>query len=151
MEEIREYDWNDEINEESAPFTLLPEGDYDFKITKFERARFEGSEKMPPCNMAKITFEIFSKTDSTTITDNFYLNSKGEWKISALYLAIGLKKHGEPVRMQWNSVIGKTGKLKLAVEEYTRRDGGKGEANRIKKFYDYEGGASTPKWKAGAF
>ena len=151
MDEIRNYDWNDEINEEGTPFTLLPEGDYDFKITKFERARYEGSEKMPPCNMAKITFEIFSKNESTTITDNFYLNSKGEWKISALYLAIGLKKHGEPIRMQWNSVIGKTGKLKLTVEKYSRRDGGVGEVNRIKKFYDFQGENTAPKWQAGAF
>ena len=41
------FGWDDEINNESSDFVLLPEGDYDFTVDKFERARFDGSEKMP--------------------------------------------------------------------------------------------------------
>ena len=34
----RELDWDSEINKESE-FTLLPEGDYNFTVVSFERAR----------------------------------------------------------------------------------------------------------------
>ena len=34
----RELDWNDEIEQESS-FVLLPEGNYRFKVEKFDRAR----------------------------------------------------------------------------------------------------------------
>ena len=36
MENNYTLDWNDEINAENA-FVLLPEGDYEFAVTKFER------------------------------------------------------------------------------------------------------------------
>ena len=42
----KELGWDDVIEKESD-FTLLPAGDYDFTITGFERARHEGSEKLP--------------------------------------------------------------------------------------------------------
>ena len=48
----RELDWDDEIERESD-FVLLPEGDYDFTVTGFERARHEGSEKLPPWKQVK--------------------------------------------------------------------------------------------------
>lgn len=38
----RELGWDDEIVKESD-FILLPEGDYNFKVAGFERARHEGS------------------------------------------------------------------------------------------------------------
>ena len=50
MSDFMEYGWEDEIVNESGDYTLLPEGDYDFTIQKFERARHGGSEKIPPCN-----------------------------------------------------------------------------------------------------
>lgn len=45
MSDFMEYGWEDEIVNESGDYTLLPEGDYDFTIQKFERARHGGSEK----------------------------------------------------------------------------------------------------------
>ena len=38
MENNYTLDWNDEINAENA-FVLLPEGDYEFAVTKFEIGR----------------------------------------------------------------------------------------------------------------
>ena len=32
-------DWDSEIEHESAEFVLLPDGDYDFEVIDFERAR----------------------------------------------------------------------------------------------------------------
>ena len=43
----RELNWDDEIEKDNS-FITLPEGDYDFVIDHFERARHPGSEKIPP-------------------------------------------------------------------------------------------------------
>ena len=47
MENNYTYDWDSEINNESSEFVLLPEGDYDFTVEKFERGTFDGSDKLP--------------------------------------------------------------------------------------------------------
>ena len=36
------FDWEDEINNESSDFILLPEGDYEFRVKKFKRGIFAG-------------------------------------------------------------------------------------------------------------
>ena len=62
-----EYGWEDMISDEGREFVLLPEGDYDFTVSKIERARHAGSEKMPPCNMAKVTVTVWGKEDAPAI------------------------------------------------------------------------------------
>lgn len=166
-EEIRELGWEDEISDEGKEYTLLEEGNYKFTVEKVERARFSGSAKMPPCNMAKVTFAIWGAEDKIEITENFLLNSKMEWKLSALFLAIGLKKHGEPLKMKWNQVPGARGKCHVFVDTYTNKDGEERKINRIKKFYDFDQDIKTVEpqtpntgnnqpvnnggWKPGAF
>ena len=49
----REFGWDDEIQRDDSPFQVLPEGDYNFTVKKFERARHSGSEKIPACNKAR--------------------------------------------------------------------------------------------------
>ena len=46
MDNFMEYGWEDEIVNEGGDFVLLPEGDYDFTVAKYERARHEGSAKL---------------------------------------------------------------------------------------------------------
>ena len=55
----RSFDWNDTIENDSS-FVLLPAGDYDFTVTKFERARHQPgpNSKLPPCNKAVLTLEV---------------------------------------------------------------------------------------------
>ena len=132
-----EYGWNDEIVNEGAEFVLLPEGDYDFTVSKVERARYSGSERMPACNMAKVTFTIWGAEDKVEITDNFYLCNKFEWKLSSLFLSVGMKKHGEPLRMNWEALTGKKGKCHVYIDNYKKKDGSDGKSNKIKKLYDY--------------
>ena len=59
MNTDRALNWDDEFTNEQQEFVLLPEGDYAFEVTGMERARFEGSAKLPPCSMAKLTLKIF--------------------------------------------------------------------------------------------
>ena len=56
----RELGWEDEIQQESS-YILLPEGDYRFTVEKFDRARHDGSKKIPPCNKAIVFIRVFRK------------------------------------------------------------------------------------------
>ena len=47
--------WDDDFEAQESTFLLLPEGDYWFEITKLEKGRHNGSDKVPPCNKAIIT------------------------------------------------------------------------------------------------
>ena len=48
----REFDWNDEITQDSGEFLLLPEGDYKFIVESYERGRHQPQPggKLPACN-----------------------------------------------------------------------------------------------------
>lgn len=134
MADFREYSWDDEIQSEDA-FTLLDAGDYEFEIVKYERARHEGSDKVPPCNKAIVTFKV----GDTVLTENFLLCNIRflECKLSQLFLSVGLKKHGEPLRMNWQALPGKRGVCKVIVHKYMK-DGSEREINRIDKLYAYD-------------
>lgn len=143
MDNFMEYGWEDEIVNESGGFPMLPEGDYDFTVTKFERSRHNGSDKIPPCNKAVVTLTVWGADDKVEIIENFLLCNKMEWKLSQFFLSIGLKKHGEPLRMNWNAAIGKKGKCKVIVNKYTDKNGNNRENNRIEKFYAYDENVQT--------
>lgn len=114
---------------------MLPEGDYNFKVAGFERARHEGSEKLPPCNKAIVTLEVDSPEGSVYIKHNLFLHSKCEGLLSAFFTGIGLKKHGEPLRMNWNAVIGTTGRCKLGIRKWIGKNGEEMQSNEVKRFY----------------
>lgn len=127
--------WGDQITQENQ-FVLLPAGDYRFEIKKFERGNFEGSEKISACPKAIITFEVTAPDGSSaTLTENYLLHTKMEWKLSEFFAAIGMKQKGQPAVMQWSQdLIGKTGVCKVIVHKY-KKDGEDRETNRIDKLY----------------
>lgn len=134
----REYNWDDEIVKDSD-FVLIPEGDYPFTVVGFERGRHEGSDKLPPCNKAIITLRI-ALPDGTAqeLKHNLFLHSKCEGLLSAFFVAIGQKKKGEPLRMNWNAVIGTRGICKISVRTWKGKNGEDMQSNDIKKFYSPE-------------
>ena len=117
MEQNKALNWDDEIQQEST-FTLLPEGDYDFKVINFERAWYDGSDKIPPCNKAIITIKIEAPEGTAELKENLFLTTKTEGLLSAFFASIGQKKKGEPLRMNWNKVIGATGKANIGTRTY---------------------------------
>ena len=131
----RELGWDDQIERESD-FILAPAGDYDFVVTGFERARHEGSEKLPPCNKAVVSIQINTPEGDVTIKHNLFLHTKTEGMLSAFFIGIGQKKHGEPLRMNWNNVIGARGRCKVGIREWKGQDGEVKQSNEIKKFYE---------------
>jgi hypothetical protein len=140
--EFEELDFESTIEEESGGFSLLPDGDYDYTVSKVTRGRYEGSDKMPACNSVTVELTVWGADDKTTVTERFFLVKKFEWKLSHFFLSIGLKKHGEPLRMRWN-IEGMRGKCKLYVDTYRKQDGSEGKSNKIKKFYAYDDKVQT--------
>lgn len=131
----RELGWDDEIVKDSD-FVLIPEGDYTFTVTGFERGRHEGSDKLPPCNKAIVTLRIaLPDGGAQDIKHNLFLHSKCEGLLSAFFTAIGLKRKGEPLRMNWNAVIGTRGACRIAVRTWKGRNGEDMQSNEVKKFY----------------
>lgn len=144
------FGWDDEIEKESE-FELLPEGDYDFRITGFERGRHGGSGKLPACNKAMITLCVSSQSDSTMLKHNLFLHEKTEGLLSAFFLSIGQKKHGEKLKMDWGKVVGSTGRCSLIVHEWTSDSGEKRQSNNIKKFYEKVETVPAKGYTAGSF
>lgn len=139
FEEIgREFDWNDEIENDSPDFVLLPEGDYDFEVTEFERGRHGGSEKLPPCNKAIVHIKIESPDGISIIRHNLFLHSITEGMLCAFFAGIGQRKKGERLKMNWNLVVGSKGRAKVGVRTFTNDKGETKQFNEIKKFYEPE-------------
>lgn len=116
-EEVKVYDWDDEIENdgEDREYVTLEEGDYDFEVTKFERGSYTPSAnaKTPACNQAIMTLKIATNEGDAYVIDRFPLASTMEWKIAAFFRSIGLKKHGEAVKMMWKDAIGCKGKAHI--------------------------------------
>lgn len=147
----RELDWDDEIEKDGPEFTLLPEGDYDFTVTGFDRERHPGSAKLPPCNKAVVHIQIDAREGRATINHHLFLHSKCEGLLCAFFSSIGQRKHGEKLRMNWSQVTGAKGRCKVGIREWVSdRDGQKKQSNEIKKFYE---SAEKPaqSFKAGEF
>jgi len=131
----QEIAWDDTISKDSE-FVLLPEGDYKFTVTKFERGRHNGSDKLPPCNKAVLTLELTDGFQSGVMQHNLFLHRKCEGMLCAFFTAIGQRKHGEVLMPRWDQLIGTTGTCKIGVRKWKGNDGSERESNEIRKFYE---------------
>ena len=143
--ENKSLNWDDEITQDST-FTLLPEGEYNYKVINFERAWYDGSDKIPPCHKAIITIAVEHLGQEVKITENLFLTTKTEGMLSAFFGSIGQKKKGEPLRMNWNKVIGSNGQAKISTREYNGNT-----YNTVKRWLTPDEPKATAGFKPGAF
>ncbi|MBP2621143.1 hypothetical protein ACVRXQ_12010 [Streptococcus panodentis] len=117
----RELGWDDTIEKDSE-FILLPDGLYHFTVVGMERARHtpnpQNPGKLPACNKAIVSIKIVANEGETELRHNLFLHSTTEGMLSAFFAAIGQKKKGEPLRMNWNAIIGATGVCKIGTRQY---------------------------------
>lgn len=163
-----ELGWDAEIENEGKDFVVAEPGDYDFTVIGFERGRFGGSDKMPPCNQAKlsISIEIPGASGECVIKHNLFLHSKTEWKLCEFFTSIGLRKKGQRVQMNWNAVMGARGRCKVTKRSFRNKDGKELWTNDIDKFYEPAGDlpfhtnnlpqgnsvpSGAPSWQGGKF
>lgn len=147
----REFNWDDTITKDAAEFVLLPEGDYDFEVESYERGRHGGSEKLPPCNKATLKLRFEYNGETVYLSHNLFLHSKTEGILSSFFSSIGLKKKGEPLRMNWNIVPGSRGRCKVKVRSWTGNDGEPRQSNEISRFYPKEDDGAGSGYRAGDF
>lgn len=124
------FDWDDEIEDDGGSLEAVPAGKYDFTVDSFERAHYDGGEKIPECHMAIIGFKLTDGTHTGYSTERFFLCRSQEWKLSSLFKACGLKETGKKVRPQWDKLLGSTGRCSVGIREYNGND-----YNFIKSFY----------------
>lgn len=147
MSDVTILDWDDEIENdgEGGSFVTLEEGDYDFTVNKFERGHYTPSAtaKTPACNQAEITLKISTDAGDAYVMDRFPLASSMEWKISAFFRSIGMKKHGERLKMDWKGSIGQSGKVHI-----TKTAGSKGDVffNNVGYYIDPVAKGEDEEW-----
>ena len=154
--ENRMIDWDDEITDDGEysgeETAILPEDNYPFEVIKVEKAFFDGSDKIPPCNMAKVYLRIDGgELGKGLCVEQIFLLEKMEWKAASFLRSIGLKKHGEPIAWrQLTHCDGETGRCRVIVDEY-KKNGEIRKSNKVKNFFDKEEAKAKKEFKKGAF
>ena len=124
-------DWGDVIENDGQEFRILPEGEYDFTVSGFDRGRFPGSAKIPPCNKAVLTINA----DGVDVKADLILFKTLEWKLAAFFRCIGQKKHGEKLVMNWDKVVGSKGRARIGIRKY-EKNGQTYEINDVTEWLD---------------
>lgn len=145
-----ELGWESTI-EKDNDFVLLPAGDYDFEVMTYERARHGGSDKIPPCNKAIVHIKVSSPEGSTTIKHQLLLYSSLEWKLCEFFTAIGKRKKGEKLKMDFNGAIGCKGRCKVGTRKWLSNNGQEMEGNQIETFYEPDEAVAAPTFQQGRF
>lgn len=117
-------------------WTLLPEGFYPFRVEKMERERYQGSQKMPQCPMAKLTLAVTGADGrDTSVQQRLYITRNRLWKVSRFMESVGRGRNGAgKVIIDWGGIEGSTGWVKLKVRSYTGRDGQERQTNDVEWF-----------------
>ena len=144
----RELGWDDPIENDGPKYIVLPPGDYDFTVTKFERGRFAGSEKLPPCSKATVTIHIDTPEGEVNIDHQLFLHTKTQGFLSAFFISIGQMKKNEKANMNWPQVPGSKGRCTVYINNWTDDEGKPRQNNKISKFLEP---ASQPMFKPGEF
>ena len=132
-------DWDAELDDDDSKSpSLLPAGEYSFKVVSMERGWFNGSAKLPPCNQAVLKLKLTGDDGQTgCLTDKIKLCKKLLFKLSDFFKSIGMKKSGEAIKMDWDSVPGATGRVLIEVAEIPSQFGPL-KINRVKKYLPME-------------
>ena len=131
-------DWDSVIEDDSEGFRLLPEGDYIGRIAWMDKGHHNGSKKIPPCPKAIVNISLETPNGITDLTTNLLLHYRMEWKLSEFFRAIGQKKKGERLVMDWNAVQGAPIAVHVRQRTYTNANGEERTINDIDKFLEFD-------------
>jgi len=141
--------WDAYIENESE-FALLPAGEYEFTVTKFERSWYDGSAKIEPCNCAELELTISAEgVGKSVMKERLFLADKVEWKLCEFFRCIGQKTHGKGITMDWSKVLGAKGRASVEVNTYQDKNGNTKQNNRVVRYLDPEvelGGEEEGMW-----
>ena len=133
------FEWDATIENDGQEYVILPEGDYVYTVMSVERGWQNSTAKIPKgCNKAILTLEVQTKDGPARVTTNLLLLHSMEWKLSAFFRSVGLKKHGEKLVMNWAAVTGRRGMAHIKPRNYTTQDGQQRQANDLDRWLDYD-------------
>lgn len=124
----RAMDLDERISYDGADFSTIPDGVWPFTVKAVSIVNYKGGKNIPPCNAARVTLRVGYGADMTDVSDNIYLyvddNGNSNWNIAAFYRAIGYKRHGEEVQMNWSPefLVGKRGWCETEQTEGREKD-----------------------------
>lgn len=138
MNENEFLSWDDAFVAEESEFTLLPAGDYPYKVTKMERKIYDGnsSKIQNGTPMVELTLSIDGGEKGTTVvSERIFMLKRFSWKLTEFFTSIGQPVViGQPFKPNWQTVIGSKGMAKVEVNNYTNSKGEPGQNNRVKNF-----------------
>ena len=138
--------WDDELDETEAveqqkknDFVLLPDGEYDFTIKKFEKDFYTAKPdaKVQSCPVAKISLLIKDdEGNAAYVKESLFLHAGNKWQLFAFFTCLGLRKHGDGTKkMPWDKVEGASGRCRLGTRKYTQ-NGETKTVNTVKRWLD---------------
>ena len=156
MEE-RAMNWDDTIENDSS-FRLIPDGDYAFTVRTFQRGRYEGASKIGPCPKAILDLDVVTPEGVVTIQHNLLLHTRCEGLLCEFFTCIGQRRHGQPLKMNWSTVTGARGRLRIGTRSWVgTKDGRTHQSNEVKRFLEPDEPAApaltaaAPKFTPGEF
>lgn len=132
------YSFDQPILAEEREYTLLEAGSYPFVITNVEKKFYEPKEgsKLPSCPQAQITLEVDGGDQGKTkLIHNLFYTKSTIWKVTELFMAVGLAKKGENYNPDPEQLLGKSAMCELSQQGYVKNDGNNGTRNEIKKCF----------------
>ena len=124
-----ELDYDGVITKDSE-FILITPGEYDFTVESFSLGYYNGGDKVPTCKRVDVNLIISAPEGDVKVQKGFFLYSKFEWVLSSFFMSLGMKRKGEPLKMNWNATVGVKGRCKIG-----RRSSNNGnEYNEVKEF-----------------
>lgn len=114
----RELDW-DEIELDGKEERIeIPNGDYDFTVDHFERAKTGENSKVPGTNMA-VVYCVIHTEGNPMIRANLVLTERMQWKLKEFFVSIGMIKAGaeSKTRISWNDIAGRRGRCRIVQKE----------------------------------
>ena len=127
------FDWDSEIEQDGQEYITVAPGDYTFTVTKVDRKNFKGSDKMPACPMVEISGTIDVPKGTATFRERLFLLKSFEWKLSGFFRCLGMKKHGEKLKMDFPGAVGRKGRARFTTRDYNGNT-----YNQVDRYYDYD-------------
>lgn len=132
----QELGWEDEIENEGSPRRVLEPGEYPFTVLGFERCPLRRQRKGSAVQSGYPAPACGCADGESEMNVNLFLLKRFEWKLCQFFTSIGLRQHGEKLRMNWAAVTGKTGRCRITKRTYKDKTGADRETNDLDEFLD---------------
>lgn len=131
------FDYDDALPDtDDNEFTLLPAGNYHYKVIKQLRGRMDHG-KCQGAKMVTVTIKVSDdKGNEATLNELLILHKNIVHKVRQFFRSIGQPvEEGKPFTPDWSAVQGASGECEVEINEFTSQKTGKQlQNNRVKRW-----------------